>query len=133
MGVLQRGFPTVIDALSSPQVSPDWLEALGEQNRILPFCELGNAGLILTALCQEALLLLLWLCPKQNRLPFVSSRLHHWLRLPHRCPSLRNRVLSLYYVSKFSASIVTKRSRKYKALYNRIDKAHSAVFSRLQT
>jgi hypothetical protein len=28
------------------------------------------------------LLLLLWLCPKQNRLPLLSSRLHHWLPLP---------------------------------------------------
>src|SRR5919106_49809 len=98
MGVLQRGFPTVIDALSSPQVSPDWLEALGEQNRILPFCELGNAGLILTALYQEALLLLLWLCPKQNRpppslyRPFSSSRLHHWLCLPLWVPILKGQI-----------------------------------------
>jgi len=82
MGYLQRGFPTVIDALSSPQVSLRWLEALGEQDRVLPFPQLGNAGMIFAALCQEPLLLLLWLCPKQNRLPLLSSRLHHWLRLP---------------------------------------------------
>ena len=56
MGVLQRGFPTVIDALSSPQVSSNWLEALGEQDRILPFPELDNAGLILAAFGQEYLL-----------------------------------------------------------------------------
>ena len=56
MGFLQRGFPTVIDALSSPQVSPRWLEALGVQDRVLPFPQLGNAGLIFAALCQEAFL-----------------------------------------------------------------------------
>ena len=82
MGVLQCGFPAEIDAVSSPQVSPRWFEALGEQDRVLPFPELVNAALIFVALCQEALLFLLWLRPKQNRLPLVSSRLHHWLRLP---------------------------------------------------
>jgi len=82
MGLLQRRFPTVIDALSSPQVSPCWFEALGEQDSVLRFPELDNAGLIFAALYQEALLLLLWLTSKQNRLPLVSSRLHHWLRLP---------------------------------------------------
>ena len=94
MGVLQRGFPTVIDAVSSPQVSPHWLEALGEQDRILPFCELDNAALLFAAVGQESLLLLLWLCPKQNRLPLLSSRLHHWLRLPHGCPILGTEFLA---------------------------------------
>ena len=44
MGVLQRRFPAEIDAVSSPQVSSRWFEALGKQDRILRFLELGNAG-----------------------------------------------------------------------------------------
>jgi len=56
MGLLQRRFPTVIDALSSPQVSPRWFEALGKQDRVLRFLEFGNAALLFAALCQEALL-----------------------------------------------------------------------------
>ena len=56
MGLLQRRFPTVIDAVSSPQVSPRWLEALGEQDRVLPFPELGNVALLLSGFGQEALL-----------------------------------------------------------------------------
>ena len=56
MSVLQRRFPTEIDALSSPQVSPRWFEALGVQDRILRFSELDNAGMLFAALCQEALL-----------------------------------------------------------------------------
>src|SRR5215204_835985 len=67
--------------------------------------------------------------PKQNRLPLVSSRLHHWLRLPHRCPSLRNRVLSLYHVYKFSSFMLTKRSRNRKVLANRVKQARYTVFS----
>ena len=56
MGVLQRRFPAVIGALSSPQVSPRWFEALGVQDRILLFLEFGNAGLLLSDFGQEALL-----------------------------------------------------------------------------
>ena len=56
MGVLQRGFPAIIDALSAPQVSPRWFEALSEQDRVLRFLEFGNAALLFAALCQEALL-----------------------------------------------------------------------------
>jgi hypothetical protein len=56
MGVLQRRFPAEIDAVSSPQVSSCWFEALGEQDRVLPFPELSNAGLLLSGFGQEALL-----------------------------------------------------------------------------
>ena len=56
MGLLQRGFPAVIDAVSSPQVSPRWFEALSEQYRVLRLPELGNAGLLLSGFGQEALL-----------------------------------------------------------------------------
>jgi hypothetical protein len=56
MGVLKCGFPAVIDAVSSPQGSPRWFEALGKQDRVLRFLEFGNAGLIFAALCQEPLL-----------------------------------------------------------------------------
>src|SRR5215217_6956911 len=73
------------------------------------------------------LLLLLWLRPKQNRLPLVSSRLHHWLRLSHRCPSFRNRVLSLYHVSDFSYPMVTKNSKNHKLLCNRVEQAPYTV------
>src|SRR5919107_3169171 len=135
MGFLQRGFPAVIDALSSPQVSTRWFEALGEQDRVLPFPQLGNAAQLFAALCQEALLSSSCFSFAQNKTGYLYGVAGCTIGsvCPFRCPSLRNRVLSLYHVSEFSASIVTKRSMKYKALYNRIDKAHSAVFSRLQT
>src|SRR5215212_1826391 len=86
MGVLQRRFPAVIDALSSPQVCPRWFEALGKQDRVLRFLQLGNTVLLLSGFGQEALLCSSCfgsarICPKQNRLALVSSRLHHWLRL----------------------------------------------------
>jgi hypothetical protein len=54
MGLLQRGFPAEIDAVSSPQVSPRWFEALGEQDRVLPFPELVSAELLFAAVGQEA-------------------------------------------------------------------------------
>ncbi len=56
MGLLQRGFPAVIDAVSSPQVSPRWFEALSEQDRVLRLPELGNVALLLSGFGQEALL-----------------------------------------------------------------------------
>ena len=55
MGFLQRRFPTVIDAGSSPQVSPRWLEALGKQDRVLLFLELDKAELLFAAFSQEDL------------------------------------------------------------------------------
>jgi hypothetical protein len=104
MGVLQRGFPTVIDALSSPQVSPRWLEALGEQDRVLPFPELGSAGLILAALCQEALLCSSCFGFAQNKTghlrvcidPLVVAGCTTGSVCPYRCPSLKDRFPSLY-------------------------------------
>src|SRR5215207_4687181 len=130
MGFLQRRFPAEIDAVSSPQVSPRWFEALGKQDRVLRFLELGNAELLFAALCQEDLLpSSCFGFAQKNRLPLVSSRLHHWLRLPHRCPSLRNRVLSLYHVYKFSSFMLTKRSRNLKVLANRVKQARYTVFS----
>ena len=57
MGLLQRRFPTEIDALSSPQVCPPWLEALGKQDRVLRFLKFGNAGLLLSGFGQDDLLL----------------------------------------------------------------------------
>ena len=84
MSLLQRGFPTKIDAVSPPQVSPHCFEALGKQDRVLLFLEFGNATLLFAALCQEALLCssCFGFAQNKNRLPLVSSRLHHWLRLP---------------------------------------------------
>ena len=57
MGLLQRRFPTVIDAVSSPQDSPRWFEALGKQDSVLLFLELGKAGLLLSGFGQDDLLL----------------------------------------------------------------------------
>ena len=56
MGVLQRRFPAVIGALSSPQVSPRWLEAFGKQDSILRFPKLAKAEWLFAAFGQEALL-----------------------------------------------------------------------------
>ena len=56
MGVLQRRFPAEIDAVSSPQVCPRWFEALGKQDRVLCFLELGNTGLLLSGFSHEDLL-----------------------------------------------------------------------------
>ena len=56
MGFLQRRFPTVIDAVSSPQVSPRSFVALGKQDRVLRILELDNAGLLFAAFGQEVLL-----------------------------------------------------------------------------
>src|SRR5215208_301326 len=55
MGLLQRRFPAEIDAISSPQVSPRWFEALGKQDRVLRLLEFGNAGLLLSGFGQEDL------------------------------------------------------------------------------
>src|SRR5215210_3124887 len=84
MGLLQRRFPAEIDAVSSPQVSPRWFEALGKQDRVLRLLEFGNTRLLFAAFNQEALLCssCFGFGQNKNRLPLVSSRLHHWLRLP---------------------------------------------------
>ena len=66
MSVLQRGFPAEIDAVSSPQVSPRWLEALGEQDRVLRFPELVSAELLFAAVGQEALLSRLCDCDRHR-------------------------------------------------------------------
>jgi hypothetical protein len=57
MGLLQRRFPAIIDALSSPQVSPRWFEAVSKQDRVLRSLELGNAGWLLSGFCQDDFLL----------------------------------------------------------------------------
>src|SRR5215208_1269099 len=52
------------------------------------------------------LLLLLWLRPKRNRLPYGVAGCTTGSVCP-RCPSLRNRVLSLYYTSENSCPMMT--------------------------
>jgi len=56
MGLLQRRFRTVIDAVSSPQDSPRWFEALGKQDSVLLFLELGNTGLLFAGFGHEDIL-----------------------------------------------------------------------------
>src|SRR5215218_9946344 len=76
-----------------------------------------------------------WLSLSQKTKPATGpigplcSRLHHWLRLPHRCPSLRNRVLSLYHAFKFSRPMVPKRSKNHKLLTNLVEQARYTVSS----
>src|SRR5215212_2224832 len=57
----------------------------------------------------------------------LCSRLHHWLRLPHGCPYVGNRVLSLYHVSEFSCPMVTKSSKNHKLLCNRVEQSPYTV------
>src|SRR5919112_5780741 len=124
MGFLHRGFPAVIDALSSPQVSTRWFEALGEQDRVLPFPQLGNAALLFAALCQEAPLSSSCFSFAQNKTGYLYGVAGCTIGsvCPFRCPSLRNRVLSLYHVSEFSCPMVTKRSINHKLLLAELNK-----------